>query len=171
MSLVALCYLPGDAQFEQTKRERQNEETSSSSVELSVSVAKGANPIAGTSSSGQDLSGGLVIESTGEYFPEPRASLCGRIFFTWMTPLMRLGFRRPLLNSDLWELSPNENTNVLVSKFQKQWLAECERAEAANKKAGVTTKSDTESMAKTYLVARLYTCSCYVCGHVDWSSM
>ena len=99
MSLVALCYLPGDAQFEQTKREQQNEETSSSSVELSVSVAKGANPIAGTSSSGQDLSGGLVIESTGEYFPEPRASLCERIFFTWMTPLMRLGFRRPLLNS------------------------------------------------------------------------
>lgn len=55
-----------------------------------------------------------------------------------MTPLMKLGFRRPLENSDLWELRPEDKTGVLVGKFRKHWDAECARAKAARESSRAT---------------------------------
>ena len=34
--------------------------------------------------------------------PEANANIFGRLTFSWMTPLMRLGYREPLIMDDLW---------------------------------------------------------------------
>ena len=150
MSLIALCYLPGDAQFQQVEaslsatKDGQDPETADSAVVALTVMEKKAPSAAGETAenaeSSKELSGGLKIESTGKDFPEPRASLCSRIFFTWMTPLMKLGFRRPLDMSDLWELGPKEKVATIAKDFQKHWDQEVQKAKTKSKSNETTTK-------------------------------
>lgn len=34
--------------------------------------------------------------------PEEKTNIFGRLTFSWMTPLMRLGYQKPLVMDDLW---------------------------------------------------------------------
>lgn len=59
-----------------------------------------------------------------EFFPERRANIVSRIFFNWMTPLMKLGFKKPLVDSDIWQLDEWDQADVLYNDFQLCWEKE-----------------------------------------------
>ncbi|XP_062185916.1 ABC transporter C family member 2-like isoform X2 [Phragmites australis] len=53
--------------------------------------------------------------------PERHANIFSRIFFSWMTPLMQQGYRRPIIDKDIWKLDSWDETETLYSRFQKCW--------------------------------------------------
>ncbi|KAJ2737623.1 hypothetical protein H4R23_001706 [Coemansia sp. Cherry 401B] len=56
--------------------------------------------------------------------PEERANVFSRLTFSWMTPLLEQGFRKPLQMEDTWELSTQYRPDVATAKFQRNWQAE-----------------------------------------------
>ncbi|XP_020586974.1 ABC transporter C family member 2-like [Phalaenopsis equestris] len=68
------------------------------------------------------LSGGEQI------CPERHTNIFSKIFFSWITPLMQLGYKRPLTEKDVWKLDSWDETETLNSRFQKFWLEESQRS-------------------------------------------
>ncbi|KAK1375542.1 ABC-type xenobiotic transporter [Heracleum sosnowskyi] len=61
----------------------------------------------------------------GEYVcPERRVNIFSNIIFSWMNPLMQLGYKRPLTEKDIWKLDTWDRTETLNDKFQKCWAEE-----------------------------------------------
>ncbi|KAL3576468.1 hypothetical protein D5086_021751 [Populus alba] len=61
----------------------------------------------------------------GEYIcPERHASIISKIVFGWMSPLMKLGYRRPITEKDVWKLDTWDRTETLNDRFQKCWAEE-----------------------------------------------
>ncbi|KAK8931125.1 ABC transporter C family member 2 [Platanthera zijinensis] len=60
--------------------------------------------------------------------PERHANLFSRIFFSWITPLMELGYKRPITEKDVWKLDSWDDTETLNSRFQKFWREESQRS-------------------------------------------
>ncbi|XP_042459531.1 ABC transporter C family member 2-like [Zingiber officinale] len=56
--------------------------------------------------------------------PERKANLISQIFFSWMTPLMQQGFKRPITEKDVWKLDSWDQTETLNSRFQQCWAEE-----------------------------------------------
>lgn len=59
--------------------------------------------------------------------PEARASWVSRILFSWMSPLVRLGTRRPLEVEDLSPLRAQLRAEVSSDRFAAAWAAEVQR--------------------------------------------
>ncbi|KAL6843839.1 hypothetical protein ACP4OV_026410 [Aristida adscensionis] len=53
--------------------------------------------------------------------PERHANILSRIFFSWMTPLMQQGYKRPITDKDIWKLDNWDETETLYSRFQECW--------------------------------------------------
>ncbi|KAK9936894.1 hypothetical protein M0R45_013714 [Rubus argutus] len=51
--------------------------------------------------------------------PERHANIFSRIYFGWMTPLMQLGYRKPITEADVWKLDTWDQTETLIQGFQK----------------------------------------------------
>jgi len=45
------------------------------------------------------------------------ANILSRIMFSWMNPLMKLGYERALNEKYIWKLDTWEHTNTLINKF------------------------------------------------------
>ncbi|XP_011012558.1 PREDICTED: ABC transporter C family member 2-like isoform X1 [Populus euphratica] len=61
----------------------------------------------------------------GEYIcPERHANIISKIVFGWMSPLMKLGYRRPITEKDVWKLDTWDRTETLNDRFQKCWAEE-----------------------------------------------
>nr|QGP74115.1 ABCC transporter [Sedum alfredii] len=61
----------------------------------------------------------------GEFVcPERHVNIFSSIFFAWMNPLMKLGYKRPLTEKDIWKLDTWDRTETLNNSFQKQWAKE-----------------------------------------------
>ncbi|XP_074328761.1 ABC transporter C family member 2-like [Apium graveolens] len=61
----------------------------------------------------------------GEYVcPERHVNIFSNIIFSWMNPLMQLGYKRPLTERDIWKLDTWDQTETLNDKFQKCWAEE-----------------------------------------------
>ncbi|KAJ4837826.1 Multidrug resistance-associated protein 1 [Turnera subulata] len=61
----------------------------------------------------------------GEYIcPERHVNIISSIIFGWMNPLMKLGYKRPLTEKDVWKLDSWDRTETLNNRFQKCWAAE-----------------------------------------------
>ncbi|KAJ2520559.1 hypothetical protein H4217_001964 [Coemansia sp. RSA 1939] len=56
--------------------------------------------------------------------PEERANIFSLLTFSWMTPLLEHGFRKPLQMEDTWELSSMYRPEVATAKFQRNWQAQ-----------------------------------------------
>ncbi|XP_072993744.1 ABC transporter C family member 2-like isoform X1 [Typha latifolia] len=69
----------------------------------------------------EPLSGGEQI------CPERHANIFSKIFFSWMTPLMQQGYKRPITEKDVWKLDSWDETETLNSRFQKCWTEEAQR--------------------------------------------
>lgn len=59
--------------------------------------------------------------------PEAKASFLSLITFTWITPMLSLGYARPLEPTDLWKLQDNRSAAIIsekiVSSFKKRAAA------------------------------------------------
>lgn len=53
--------------------------------------------------------------------PEDQSSFLSRLLFTWFDPLAYTGFRRPLVQTDLWDMKPEDSAREVVPLFEKYW--------------------------------------------------
>ncbi|KAJ4703002.1 ABC transporter C family member 2-like [Melia azedarach] len=60
--------------------------------------------------------------------PERRVSIFSKIYFGWMTPLMQLGYKKPITEKDVWKLDTWDETETLIEKFQRCWIEESQRS-------------------------------------------
>ncbi|KAJ1698125.1 hypothetical protein LUZ63_006637 [Rhynchospora breviuscula] len=56
--------------------------------------------------------------------PERHANIFSRIVFSWMTPLMQQGYKRPITEKDVWKLDNWDQTETLYTRFQQCWIKE-----------------------------------------------
>jgi hypothetical protein len=49
------------------------------------------------------------------------------IYFGWITPLMQLGYRKPITEKDVWQLDKWDQTETLIKRFQRCWTEESRR--------------------------------------------
>ncbi|KAK1568814.1 hypothetical protein Q3G72_029144 [Acer saccharum] len=64
----------------------------------------------------------------GEHIcPERHSSIFSRIYFGWITPLMQLGYRKPITEKDVWKLDTWDRTEILIKKFQRCWVKESQQ--------------------------------------------
>ncbi|VAH51986.1 unnamed protein product [Triticum turgidum subsp. durum] len=59
--------------------------------------------------------------------PERHANIFSRIFFSWMTPLMQQGYKRPITDNDIWKLDDWDETETLYNRFQERWNKELQK--------------------------------------------
>ncbi|XP_078175998.1 ABC transporter C family member 2-like [Carex rostrata] len=59
--------------------------------------------------------------------PERHASIFSKIFFSWMTPLMQQGYKRPITEKDVWKLDTWDRTETLYTRFQQCWIEETQK--------------------------------------------
>ncbi|XP_031130030.1 ABC transporter C family member 12-like [Ipomoea triloba] len=60
--------------------------------------------------------------------PERQANIFSRIYFGWMTPLMKLGYKKPISEKDVWMLDTWDRTETLSRKFLMCWMEESQRS-------------------------------------------
>lgn len=66
--------------------------------------------------------------------PLANANIINRIFFQWMTPIMVLGYQRPLEATDLWALSEDLSAKQLGGQLNKDWERRVREAKDYNAK-------------------------------------
>ncbi|KAI8377534.1 multi drug resistance-associated protein MRP [Radiomyces spectabilis] len=59
--------------------------------------------------------------------PEAHTNIFGNLTFGWMTPLMRLGYQKPLIMDDLWNLKHEDQSAVIGGSFEKYWSLEMKK--------------------------------------------
>ncbi|CAG9578808.1 unnamed protein product [Danaus chrysippus] len=64
--------------------------------------------------------------------PENASGFPSRLTFSWFDPLALTGFRRSLVESDLWALNPQDSSKEVVPKFDKFWERTLNKRENAN---------------------------------------
>ncbi|XP_073003248.1 ABC transporter C family member 2-like [Typha latifolia] len=77
----------------------------------------------------------VLVDNTGyetlpggeQICPERHVSILSNIIFSWMTPLMRQGYKRPITEKDVWKLDSWDETETLNSRFQRCWVKEAQR--------------------------------------------
>ncbi|XP_076324180.1 multidrug resistance-associated protein 1-like isoform X3 [Tachypleus tridentatus] len=60
--------------------------------------------------------------------PEEKASFLSKITFWWFTGLTILGYKKPLVKSEMWNLSPENESGKLVKDFDRHWIPGLEKA-------------------------------------------
>ncbi|XP_022093078.1 multidrug resistance-associated protein 4-like isoform X2 [Acanthaster planci] len=56
------------------------------------------------------------------------AGLFSQTFFTWMFGFFRRGYKRPLVEEDLYDVLPDHSAGVLVSKLESEWNKELNKS-------------------------------------------
>ncbi|KAI8093508.1 multi drug resistance-associated protein MRP [Halteromyces radiatus] len=69
----------------------------------------------------------VLLEEDALECPEGTSNIFGRLTFEWMTPLMRLGYEKPLTMDDLWDLQHDDQSAVVGQKFEKYWSMEMKK--------------------------------------------
>ncbi|CAD6954568.1 unnamed protein product [Tilletia controversa] len=55
----------------------------------------------------------------GKTVPEHSASLASRLTFSWVTPMLRVGWTRPLESEDLWELPLDRTAEIMGDRVEE----------------------------------------------------
>ncbi|KAJ1929039.1 hypothetical protein IWQ60_001535 [Tieghemiomyces parasiticus] len=63
--------------------------------------------------------------------PETSANFFSGIFYWWLNSLMRLGYKRPLETTDLYQLGRLESSDYLATSFTAAWAAEVAKPKPA----------------------------------------
>ncbi|KAF7295535.1 ABC protein [Mycena indigotica] len=66
--------------------------------------------------------------------PYVNASLFSRLTYTWISPMMVLGFQRTLQASDLWKMGPEQEAEYLTRKLEESWASRVRKAEEWNQR-------------------------------------
>ncbi|XP_052261658.1 multidrug resistance-associated protein 1-like isoform X6 [Dreissena polymorpha] len=64
--------------------------------------------------------------------PEWNVSFLSRITFWWFNGLVILGYKRALVQTDLWNLNPNDKCSSVMPKFDAHLQAEMQKCKASN---------------------------------------
>ncbi|URE19194.1 BAG domain [Musa troglodytarum] len=72
----------------------------------------------------EPLPGGEQICPERKYLGRSLTAFTLGILFSWMTPLMQQGFKRPITEKDIWKLDSWDQTETLNSRFQQCWAEE-----------------------------------------------
>ncbi|KAJ1698124.1 hypothetical protein LUZ63_006636 [Rhynchospora breviuscula] len=56
--------------------------------------------------------------------PERHVNIFSRILFSWMTPLIQQGHKRPITDKDIWKLDTWDQTETTYTRFQQCWIEE-----------------------------------------------
>ncbi|CAH1379050.1 hypothetical protein MTP99_002817 [Tenebrio molitor] len=62
--------------------------------------------------------------------PEEHSSFLSRLLFSWFDPLAWRGFRRPLVDSDLWDMKHEDSAAEVVPMFEKHWRKILQKSES-----------------------------------------
>jgi hypothetical protein len=65
-----------------------------------------------------------LIDEDGVECPVEYASVFSRLTFSWMTPMMKYGYKQYVTEEDLWGLSPDDTTRTTGSRFDNAWRYE-----------------------------------------------
>ncbi|XP_074269620.1 ABC transporter C family member 12-like isoform X1 [Silene latifolia] len=66
---------------------------------------------------------------SGEHIcPERYVSLISRVYYGWMTPLLKKGYQRPISEKDVWKLDTWDQSETLINRFNKYWAEESQRS-------------------------------------------
>eukprot|EP00658_Telonema_sp_P-2_P002243 TRINITY_DN10857_c0_g3_i8.p1 TRINITY_DN10857_c0_g3~~TRINITY_DN10857_c0_g3_i8.p1 ORF type:complete len:875 (+),score=213.59 TRINITY_DN10857_c0_g3_i8:73-2697(+) len=72
-----------------------------------------------------DLSQGAPVDDPSTFskhiYPEYRANVFSRIFFTWMTPMIMQGYKEPLVDENVWQLDSHDRATKLLTDFESTW--------------------------------------------------
>ncbi|VEU20987.1 DEKNAAC101911 [Brettanomyces naardenensis] len=95
-------------------------------------------------------------------YPEKHTNIIYRMFFWWLTPMLRVGYKRTLTPEDMFVLDRDQKIECLYEKFWINLVREARRANGEDVVDGATV-SDAASLRdlpvslRTLLVALLYT--------------
>ncbi|KAJ2120809.1 hypothetical protein IW147_004749 [Coemansia sp. RSA 720] len=78
-------------------------------------------------------------DNFGFQSPEERANVFSRLTYTWLTPLLEQGLRKPLQMEDVCELSRQYQPDVATAEFQRNWQAEQQRSDPSLFRATMRT--------------------------------
>ncbi|CAG2170013.1 unnamed protein product, partial [Oppiella nova] len=53
--------------------------------------------------------------------PKTSASFLSKLTFSWFTPMIMKGYRKPLTTQDMWTLEDKNQTSVCVERFNRYW--------------------------------------------------
>lgn len=62
-----------------------------------------------------------VVDEGGEECPEEYATVFSKLTYSWMTPLMKVGYKHYLTEEDLWGLSTSDRVANTGGKFDRTW--------------------------------------------------
>ncbi|CAO3622955.1 unnamed protein product [Cunninghamella blakesleeana] len=69
----------------------------------------------------------ILLDEDSLECPEENSNIFSRLTFEWMTPLMRLGYSKPLTMDDLWNLNHEDQSAIVGEKFEKYWSIEMQK--------------------------------------------
>ncbi|KAJ6635068.1 Multidrug resistance-associated protein 1 [Pseudolycoriella hygida] len=61
----------------------------------------------------------FVVTKVNKPSPEQRSSFLNQILFEWFTPIMRMGYKRPLTEADIFDINPENTSRELIPPFDK----------------------------------------------------
>ncbi|KAL5603731.1 hypothetical protein FOVSG1_006481 [Fusarium oxysporum f. sp. vasinfectum] len=64
----------------------------------------------------------LPLEGGENECPSERATLISTLTFSWMTPMMRHGYKQYITEDDLWDLAKQDTARTAADTFQYAWL-------------------------------------------------
>ncbi|EMR62218.1 putative metal resistance protein ycf1 protein [Eutypa lata UCREL1] len=73
-----------------------------------------------------------LVDEEEEECPVETATIFSRLTFSWMTPLMRLGYKQYLTEEDLWGLSPSDKSSTTGQNFEEAWQHQKKHKERPN---------------------------------------
>ncbi|XP_044754617.1 multidrug resistance-associated protein 1 isoform X4 [Coccinella septempunctata] len=81
--------------------------------------------------------------------PEEESGFLAKILFSWFDKLAWLGYKKPLVIEDLWDLKPEDSAVEVVPIFNKNWQATLRKTHGYTsvQETNVTYKPDTGNVA------------------------
>ena len=77
--------------------------------------------------------------------PERRANILSRLVFHWLSPLLSVGFTRPLQEDDLWQLHNLNKSRSNADSLETHFYRDFEVPKAIDKPdSGIDTQGDTQ---------------------------
>ncbi|XP_015233372.1 PREDICTED: multidrug resistance-associated protein 4-like isoform X1 [Cyprinodon variegatus] len=70
--------------------------------------------------------------------PAGTANILSKIFFCWLNPLFSIGYKRRLEEEDMYEVLPEDRSEVLGQQLQSYWDREVQRATKEMRTPGLT---------------------------------
>lgn len=102
------------------------------------------------------------VEGEDEWKHEPcprlRANIFSRLTFSWMTPMMKTGYKKFLTEEDLWALPPDDTAEALGKRLESAWESRKKALQHKQKDAkqnGAKTTADNEKEPKPNLTGAL----------------